>query len=243
MDFIDMHTHLQDIKSDSIANILEKASKAGVRKIVCASVVEADWSKIAALALEYPDIIVPAFGLHPWYVAQATEGWVERMEMYLEAFPNSVIGETGLDALKEDMDTQKKVFKSHLDIAKKYQRGVIIHSVKADFGQFWKDMPQRFIFHSFKGDIQQFAKIVELDGYFSFGTSVLRHEDAPEIISLIPSNRILLETDAPYQPKNKGEESLPEMLPELCDQIARWRCEKEDELSAQIYLNSEEFLA
>lgn len=75
MQFIDTHIHLQDYKTKSAPQIIAGARAAGVEKFVCAAVTEEDWPEVAALAEAYPEVVVPAYGLHPWYAGQARPGW------------------------------------------------------------------------------------------------------------------------------------------------------------------------
>ena len=74
MQFIDTHIHLQDYKTKSAPQIIAGARAAGVEKFVCAAVTEKDWPEVAALAEAYPEVVVPAYGLHPWYAGQARPG-------------------------------------------------------------------------------------------------------------------------------------------------------------------------
>ena len=62
------------------------------------------------------------------------------------------------------------------------------------------------------------------------------------MLSALPADKILLETDGPYQGPTKGEEVLPTMLPELLAEIAAIRGEDKEVLATRIYQNSEEFI-
>ena len=75
MDFIDLHIHLQDYEENFATDIVKKEKKFGLKKMICAATSPKDWDKVAAFAQNFPDLIVPAFGVHPWHVAGISEQW------------------------------------------------------------------------------------------------------------------------------------------------------------------------
>ena len=83
MQFIDTHIHLQDYKRKCATDIVAAAQAAGVEKMVCAAVREQDWERLAGFARDFPGKVLPAFGLHPWFVAERKDGWEERLETFL----------------------------------------------------------------------------------------------------------------------------------------------------------------
>lgn len=117
MQFIDTHIHLQDYKTKSAPQIIAGARAAGVEKFVCAAVTEEDWPEVAALAEAYPEVVVPAYGLHPWYAGQARPGWEKRLEAYLRRCPAALVGEAGLDRLhNSEIEPQLSVFGLRLSL-------------------------------------------------------------------------------------------------------------------------------
>ena len=238
MQFIDTHIHLQDDKSNNTTEIITQAFANGCQKLICASSTEADWEQVAELTVNFPQITVPAFGIHPWYVTTVKDGWQTRLQQYLQKFPQALIGEAGLDGLKPEVEQQKQLFAEHIKLAKEYQRPLIIHAVKAVplLEDFWKQLPPKFVFHGFNGKSELLQKILQHGGYIGIGSGVLKTPKAKEILKQIPIEKLLFETDAPYLAPS------PWAIREQAEQIAALREENADKLAQQVYLNSLEFI-
>lgn len=238
MQFIDTHIHLQDDKSNNTTEIIAQALAKGCQKLICASSIEDDWEQVAELTINFPQIIVPAFGVHPWYITTAKDGWQTRIEEYLQRFPQALIGEAGLDGLKPEVEQQKQLFAEHIKLAKEYQRPLIIHAVKAVplLENFWKELPEKFVFHGFNSKAELLQKILQHGGYIGIGSGLLKTPKAKEILKQIPINRLLFETDAPYLALS------PWAIIEQAEQIAALRGENADKLAQQVYHNSLEFI-
>lgn len=244
MDFIDLHIHLQDYEENFATDIVKKAQKFGLKKMICAATSPKDWDKVAAFAQNFSDLIVPAFGVHPWHVAGVSEQWQNLLKSYLKAFPHALVGETGLDGLKPDFDLQQNLFSAQLKLAREFKRPIIIHSVKAvgSMPDFWHLMPAKFMIHSFNGRAEHLHDILSHGGYISFSASILKNRDIEKIVKTVPLNKILLESDGPYQAPNKGELSSPFFIPEILQHFASILRADIEELSRQIYQNSLEFI-
>lgn len=244
MEFIDLHIHLQDYTDDFATDIVKKAQKSGLKKIVCAGTSPDDWKKVADLTEQYPDFVIPAFGLHPWYIDRAGEMWRDSLENYMQNFPCALVGETGIDGLKPDVFLQKEYFKFHIKSAQIFNRPLIIHAVKsfAQFDDLWNLLPEKFMFHSFNAHLEQLKQILRYGGYVSFGNSILKNKNFEQIIISTPKEKILCESDGPYQPLQKGEISTPFQITDLIRRIAEIRNDTVEYTAYQIYCNSLEFI-
>ena len=154
MQFIDTHLHLQDYKTGFATDIVKEALIGGVDRLVCAATGMFDWDKVARFAKQYPGTVVPAFGLHPWYLQEAKPDWLPRLREYLARFPEALIGECGLDGIKNpDDEPQNSVFCQHILLAEELKRPLIIHAVRAQewLENYWDMLPAKFVFHSYNG--------------------------------------------------------------------------------------------
>lgn len=91
----DAHCHLQDPRFGENQNAAAYASRNLTGLSVCGCR-EADWAKVGDLSRDFANI-TPSFGLHPYFIAERTETWLDSLESTLQRFPNAHIGECGLD--------------------------------------------------------------------------------------------------------------------------------------------------
>lgn len=238
MNFIDTHIHLQDFKSNNTKDIVKNAVSKGISKLVCASIQEKDWNIIAKLYEEFPENIVPAFGVHPWYVRDISADCFNNLEKFLQKYPHALVGETGLDRFKDkDAEPQNSVFKKHIELAKKYNRPLLIHAVKSQnwLEEYWHILPQKFVFHSYNGRREMLKKIISHGGYVSYSSSILKNKEKDKTLKASPRERILLETDAPYQ--GNYDDILT-----TAAAVAAIREENLESFAKAVYKNSEEFI-
>ena len=137
-------------------------------------------------------------GLHPWHLHKYNLTTCTDLLMDVVNLNNVfTVGEIGIDrAIDVPVSTQIQYFEAQLNIARAVQKPVIIHAVKSysDLLPFLKKSKVPFIFHGFKGNIQQAKEILKYNAYLSFGKSLLE-EKHREVLAQIPNDRFLLETD------------------------------------------------
>lgn len=234
----DAHNHLQDHRFDGIREqVITDMRAAGVTRCVVNGTCPADWPRVADLADNHPDLVIPSFGLHPW--KQPTDGWLKSLEHYLDTIPNACIGECGLDRWMEgyDIELQTKVFTDQLEIATARNLPLTIHCLKA-WGHLVETLesnplPERgFLLHSYGGSKELVPRLVKLGAYFSFSGYFLhpRKAKALDAFRMVPPDRLLIETDAPdmLPPENAITHPLadglnhPANLPEIFNQASQF---------------------
>ncbi len=198
----DSHNHLQDPR---LGAVIGEMKRAGIDRCVVNSTRESDWAAVENLAEAEPDLVSPAFGIHPWQAHTAGPDWLGKLAAMLELHSLASIGECGLDGwvAEPSMEVQRPVFISQLRLATEMDRAVTIHCLKAWealFGCFEEaPPPARFLMHSFGGSIEIARRLIPLGAYFSFSGYFLhpRKSKVIEVFRQLPRERILLETDAP----------------------------------------------
>ncbi|MDR0473467.1 MAG: TatD family hydrolase [Treponema sp.] len=159
------------------------------------------------------------------------------------------VGETGFDLYdaryRAGEKLQERMFACHLETALRYGLPMVLHVRRAihkifPFTNALKKVPA-VIFHSWPGTGGEGEALLRrgVNVFFSFGTIVLKnHRQAMASVASFPSDRILLETDAPYQPLRGKAFSSWADLSEICQGVARLRreagslCDTPDDVEA-----------
>ncbi len=205
----DSHAHYDDAKFDSDREqVLSSLAENGVGYVVD---VGCSFRSIpAAMSLaEQHDFVYFTAGLHPCDTLDAENNGENETLDYLRSVlshPKCVaIGEIGLDYYWDDApaDIQKKWFKLQLELAKETGKPVVIHDRDAhgdtmDILREYKGVSG--ILHSFSGSPEMARELLKWGWYISF-SGVLTFKNAarlPEVAQIVPTDRMLLETDCPY---------------------------------------------
>lgn len=206
-----MHCHLQDTRLKPLLDdVFERALRAGVKGFLNCSTEQNDWEDVLDIALTRLNVI-PAFGVHPWYLGNLADDWEMVLESYLNRVP-SLVGEIGLDREKDpgNLDMQEEIFIKQLEIAVKQGLPVNIHCRKAWDRLLHLAKPYRkklagMIIHSYSGTIDLIKPLLELNAYFSFSLSLTRPRNTrvQKTVCAVPIDRLVFETDSPDIPPYK----------------------------------------
>ena len=254
----DAHNHLQDATlAPHLPGVVEALVRIGLTRAVVNGTREADWERVTALAQAYPWVL-PSYGLHPWHLAERSPHWRERLTNLVTTGP-AVIGEIGLDRWIEgyDLADQTEGFTWQLALAAQHNLPASIHCLKA-WGALWEilrthPVPERgFLLHSYGGPAEMVEGFVRRGAYFSFSGHFLNERKAAQrkIFRHIPSDRLLVETDAPDMPlpPERVQYHLPQTpegrtlnhpanLPAVYAGLAELRGESLEPLTAQVAEN------
>lgn len=209
MRLFDAHCHLtDDVYRYDIENIVTESLNAGVRKMLTCATSEADWSAVLSVINEFPDSVIGAIGIHPWYVSDLSGECFDKMEHILKENPFLSIGEIGLDfALKDaDKSLQEDVLKKQLHFASELERPVSLHCVKA-YDSLIKIIKESGgvsyggIIHSFSGSVEILKEILDIGLVPSFSASVCNdgNKKLQQVLNVIGKDGLIIETDAPSQ--------------------------------------------
>ena len=244
MYYTDSHIHLQDYSLAEAAHVIKNAQRNNVHQFVVPSSKPDDWDDVIKTTKRFKNTI-GAVGIHPWYAENIDSSALQCLEECLQTHPSLWIGECGIDRIKNpDTQNQKDVFRSQIELANKYKRPLIIHSVKADaeIGEFFDLLPKQTIFHSFTGSLEWGQKIQKAGFYIGINFSFFNKSNANEMLQKLDVGKILLETDAPYQPLKGYVSNTPDNLPVLAAAMAAiYRC-SETEIVSLLYNNMKNFM-
>lgn len=242
MTFCDAHNHLHfpPFAADLPA-VVAAMRAAGILRCVVNGTSEADWPAVANLARSFPDFILPAFGLHPWMLADRSPRWLQVLTSYLTDFPNASIGECGLDRAMHDPDptAQQEVFLAQLELARTRGVPLSVHCVKA-WGPLLEilrrsELPARgLLIHDFAGTPELVTELLPFPVAFSFSATALVPARAKvrAAFARVPPTRLLLETDAPNHPAN---------LPAVAARLAPLRNLQTEQLAALTAANFQQW--
>jgi len=225
--YIDVHCHLDSDYYKNIDNVIKNANKNSVNKLIYNGCNKKTNNEVIKLINKY-DCIYGAIGFHPTELDNITLEDYNFLEDNIKNKKIVAIGEIGLDYHYEDTDKelQKEHFIKQLELAKRYNLPVIVHSRDSiqDTYDILKKYNVRGILHCYSGSLEMAKEFIKLGFLLSFG-GIITFKNAKntiEVIKNIDLSYILLETDSPYltpEPyrKNKNE---PMYIPTIAEKIA-----------------------
>ncbi len=205
---VDTHCHLDftDFEPERDA-VVQRALDAGIKRMVTISTHVRKFDAIRTLAETYEPVYC-SVGTHPNNAHEELDVTADDL-VRLAGHPKVVaIGEAGLDYHYDyaPKEAQQQGFLTHIEAARRTQLPLVIHARSAD-----SDMAEileretgkgafPFILHCFSSGRALAEKGIELGGYVSF-SGILTFKNSAEIrevASIVPRDRLLVETDAPY---------------------------------------------
>lgn len=198
----DTHAHYDDKAFDGIRDeLLLSLHKNGVDKIITCAVDGSSAEKCIDLAEKY-DFVYAAVGIHPENLQSNTAlKEIRRLASHEKCV---AIGEIGLDYYyaSDNKEEQKRVFESQVILANELNLPVIVHDreAHADTLEMIIKHKPRGVLHCFSGSTEMAREIIKIGMYIGIG-GVVTFKNAkrlPEVITAVPKERLLLETDCPY---------------------------------------------
>ena len=209
MRLIDTHSHLfLEEFSEDLPQVIERARSAGVTHIFMPNIDSTTIDSMLSVCNTYNDYCFPMIGLHPTSVNADYEKELEIVARELRSFNKYIaIGEVGMDLYwdKTFLKEQQIVLDKQINWALEYDLPVVIHCRDA-FGYIYnvlepyKNTSLKGVFHSFTGTDDEAARILEFSGFLIGinGVVTFKKSHLPEVLTKIPLEKIVLETDSPY---------------------------------------------
>lgn len=209
MRLIDTHSHLfLEEFSEDLPQVIERARSAGITHIFMPNIDSTTIDSMLSVCNTYNDYCFPMIGLHPTSVNADYEKELEIVARELRSFNKYIaIGEVGMDLYwdKTFLKEQQIVLDKQINWALEYDLPVVIHCRDA-FGYIYnvlepyKNTSLKGVFHSFTGTDDEAARILEFSGFLIGinGVVTFKKSRLPEVLTKIPLEKIVLETDSPY---------------------------------------------
>ena len=245
---IDTHAHYDDEQFDADRDeLLKKMQENGIGVIVNAGSTIESWDKIRRLTEEYP-FVYGAVGVHPDETGSLDEAGMAEMERMLDLEKIVAVGEIGLDYYwdNEAHEVQKKWFIRQIELARKKEMPVIIHSreAAADTFEIMKEHAagMKAVIHCYSYSPEMAREYVKMGYYIGVG-GVVTFKSAKklkEVVEEIPLSSIVLETDCPYLAPEpyRGKRNCSLYLPYVAEKIARIKGVSVEEVVSRTEENS-----
>jgi TatD DNase family protein len=232
---IDSHCHLDfpELAADR-AGVLARAKAAGIDGMVTISTRVKRFDEIIAIAEAYPQLWC-SVGTHPHHADEELDIFAEDL-IRLSAHPKCVaIGEAGLDYFYDNAprEAQAEGLRRHIAASRSTQLPLVIHSRQcdADMAAILREEAGQgafpFVLHCFTAGMDLARTALELGGYVSFSGIITfkNAEEIREVAKMVPADRYLVETDAPYLAPipHRGSTNEPSFVAHTAAKVAEVR--------------------
>jgi TatD DNase family protein len=231
---VDSHCHLDDEKfAADFDAVVERARAAGVDRMMAIGTGDGPPDlEVAVRLADRHDCFYATIGVHPHDAAKATAASFDRLRE-LAAHPKVLaIGEIGLDYHYDfsPREVQREVFREQLRLAGNAGKPVVIHTREA-----WDDTlslldehrPRALVMHCFTGGEDEARQCLDRGFYLSFGGVLTfpKAENVRQAARIVPEDRLLVETDAPYLAPvpHRGKRNEPAFLVDTVRKLAEVR--------------------
>ncbi len=243
---IDSHCHLDRLDLSHFDGELGKALSAAadndVSAFLCVGINLDNLPAVMAIAREHANVHA-SIGVHP-NENEGPEPTVEQLVALAEDPKVVAIGETGLDYFRSegDLQWQRDRFRRHITAAKQAGKPLIVHSreAKEDTLRVLEEEDAATVggvMHCFVEDWPTARRAMEMGFYISFSGIVTFNSarDLQAVARQVPSDRLLVETDAPYLAPvpHRGKPNQPAYVRFVAEKLAELRGESYESLAAQ----------
>jgi TatD DNase family protein len=244
LSFIDTHCHLDG--DEFVADrdeVVARAREAGVTKVLVPGIDLKSCQTVLDLCRQYPDYCYPMLGLHP---EEVKSDWKDVLIAIAPAVAEAIaIGEVGLDFYwsREFEQEQLDAFKEQVRWSVETRLPLMIHCRKAQnemvtiLKKYAHDLPGG-VFHCFTGNEIEARELLQFDRFMLGigGVLTFKKSNLPQTLpAVVPLNRIVLETDAPYMAPvpHRGQRNEPAYVLEVLRKMAECYGVSEEEVARQ----------
>jgi len=237
--------------------VLQRAQQAGVTQMVVTGTSIAESQKAIELCERYPERLVSTCGIHPHHASDWDQDSYAHMRNMAQLDCVRAIGETGLDFNRNFSPpaAQEFSFQQQMALAAELKMPLFCHQRDAhtrfvEMLRDYRDQIDRVVVHCFTDTRAALIEYLDLDCYIGITGWICderRGLELRQLAKLVPDDRLLLETDAPYllprnlDPKPESRSNEPAYLPHILREVAG--CQKRDpvDLARACLQNSRRF--
>lgn len=236
---IDTHCHIDEEAFDADREeVIARQQQSGVVAMIVPGVNAASIKTVLDVCHAHPGYCYPAFGLHPEDVKADWQEQLAIVEQAIRAHKDELvaIGEIGLDYYwdKTYKEEQKEVLRRQLLLACELDLPVILHNREAteDILSIVKEIVNRpssnrqlkGVFHCFNGSRETVEEILKMGFYVGIGgVLTFKNSKLAEKLDVVPMDRLLLETDAPYMAPvpHRGERNESRFMIHVAERLTQ----------------------
>jgi TatD DNase family protein len=255
---IDIGANLTHDSFDSDRDeMMQRAAASGVQKMIVTGSSDQGNKDAAALASAHPGLLYSTAGVHPHHASDYDDASAELIRSLATETSVVAVGECGLDYFRNfsPREAQLAAFRSQLDIAAEIGLPVFLHQRDAhdDFVEVLEAaLPKlsRAVAHCFTGEGESLREYLAMGlwiGITGWICDERRGAHLKDIVSIIPDDKLMIETDAPYllprslRPKPKTRRNEPAHLPEVLRIVAEARGQSEQHVARITTENASRF--
>lgn len=255
---IDIGINLTNSRFDKdVETVISNAKEVGLQALLIIGTSIKESQKAIALCATDKDFLYCCVGIHPHDAKTLTDDSIGILRQLAKNAQVKAIGECGLDFNRNysTPQEQEKAFTAQLALAVELQLPVYMHQrdAHARFIELLKPYINKLpkaVLHCFTGSKKELEECLALGLYIGITGWVCderRGLDLLDLLKYIPSDRLMIETDAPYllprsmRPKPKSSRNEPKYLPYIATTVAHARGETLTELIQNTTKNSQHF--
>lgn len=249
MKFVDSHCHLADPAFDDDRDaVIERARDQGATALVCIGESIEAAARARVVSERWPALVWHTAGVHPHDAASFDAA--RDVPALIDALVHGAvaIGECGLDYHYDHSprERQRAAFGAQLALAAEHRRPVVVHTREAedDTGEMLREaaaMGVVGVLHCFTGSAALATLALDAGWFVSFsGIVTFKRWDDLDLLRLVPMDRLLVESDAPYLAPvpNRGRRNEPAFVPLTIARLAEVRGVPPDQIAATTTANA-----
>lgn len=251
--YVDTHAHIMGEEfKDDFDEMMKRCDEAQIDRIMIITLKNKETRRALQFAKKNPNRFKVAMGIFPEDVKEITEQYWEEFQKLAEDPGISVIGEIGLDYYwvkdPEERQLQKEWFTKQIELAKKLNKPIAVHSRDAiqDTFDIMKEHHCHGLLHCFSGTKEMAKEFTKLGYYIALGGALTfknaRH--SVEVAETVDEKYLLTETDCPYMTPVpfRGKRNEPSYIPYIIRKMAEVRNKSEEHMAEVVYENFERYL-